>query len=88
MSWFNKIKKNDTAAVQTAPVSEKKHPFAYIRNYRPLGGFEKNLYRSLRESIPIIDAAIYKIVRLTGGFSVKCHNQNAEKALAYFLHLM
>ena len=72
-------------AVQTAPGTGGLHPFAFIRNYRPLGAYEKELYRSLRESVPIIDAAIYKIVRLVGGFTVKCSDKAAQTAMNDFL---
>lgn len=85
LRWFKKKKEDDSFAVQTAPSEGKNHPFAGIRNYRPLGQYEKNLYRSLRESVPMIDAAIYKIVRLTGGFTVRCDDRQAQEALGRFL---
>ena len=71
--------------MQTAGSEEYNHPFSCIRNYSPLGCFEKNLYRSLRESIPVIDAAIYKIIRLVGKFTVKCSDKKAERKLEEFL---
>ena len=46
---------------------------------------ERGLYRALREQVPIIDAAIYKLVRLVGGFQVICPDQRAEAALREFL---
>ena len=36
----------------------------------PAGAGERELYRSLREGVPIIDASIYKLRRLIGGFQV------------------
>ena len=36
----------------------------------PVTAGERALYRALREQVPIIDAAIYKLVRLIGGFEV------------------
>ena len=85
MNLFGKRKKEAVSAVQTAPGTGGLHPFAFIRNYRPLGAYEKELYRSLRESVPIIDAAIYKIVRLVGGFTVKCSDEAAQTAMNDFL---
>ena len=85
MNLFGKRKKEAVSAVQTAPGTGGLHPFAFIRNYRPLGAYEKELYRSLRESVPIIDAAIYKIVRLVGGFTVKCSDKAAQTAMNDFL---
>ncbi len=46
---------------------------------------EKQLYGNLRKSVPVIDGAIGKIVRLTGGFSVKCSDKKAQKQLDDFL---
>lgn len=43
------------------------------------------MYKALREAIPIIDAAIGKIVRLVGGVQVKCTDKSAEKLLCDFL---
>ena len=43
------------------------------------------LYEAIKESVPIIDAAIGKIVRLTGGFSVTCNDTAAERELNKFL---
>lgn len=45
------------------------HPFAALRGYMPLGGADAALYRSVREAVPIVDAAIGKLVRLSGGFA-------------------
>ena len=33
------------------------HPFAALRGYMPLGGADAALYRSVREAVPIVDAA-------------------------------
>ncbi len=87
MGWFRNKNRNKTSgfAVQTAGSEGYNHPFSCIRNYSPLGCFEKNLYRSLRESIPVIDAAIYKIIRLTGNFKVQCSDKKAERKLEEFL---
>lgn len=43
------------------------------------------LYSALRQSIPIIDAAIMKLVRLTGGFSVRCTDAASQERLDTFL---
>lgn len=85
MNLFGKRKKESVPVVQTASSVGGHHPFVSIRNYRPLSSSEKELYRSLRESVPIIDAAIYKIVRLVGGFSIKCRDRSAQQAMNGFL---
>ena len=51
----------------------------------PVTAGERALYRALREQVPIIDAAIYKLVRLIGGFEVYCPEKHTENALRGFL---
>ena len=43
------------------------------------------LYKSLREAIPVIDAAIFKIIRLIGSFTVKTGSEDTDRLLAQFL---
>ena len=62
------------------------HPFGALRGYTPLGGGEEMVYRQIREAIPVLDAAIGKLVRLSGGFSVECPNQESQRRLEDFLH--
>ena len=58
------------------------HPFGGLRGYVPLGGGEERIYRELRAAVPVVDAAILKLVRLCGGFQVRC---SAEERLQEFL---
>lgn len=51
----------------------------------PTAAGERGLYRALREQVPIIDAAIFKLVRLVGGFQALCPEKKTEAALARFL---
>lgn len=46
---------------------------------------EIRLYRAVREAVPIVDAAIQKLVRLAGGFEVVCSDKSAQKRLTDFL---
>lgn len=45
---------------------------------------EWQLYDALRFSVPVIDAAIRKIVRLTGGFRLKAESPEAQALLDHF----
>ena len=62
----------------------EKHPFGSLGGYVPLGNNEIGLYREIREAVPIVDAAITKIIRLTGGFSISCGGPE-ERELNEFL---
>lgn len=59
------------------------HPFSSLASYVPLARQEYRLYQSLREALPVLDAAISKLVRLTGGFHAECPDGEAQ--LAEFL---
>ena len=45
---------------------------------------EMELYRAIREGVPLVDAAIWKLVRLCGGLSVRCGDRRAQKGLEQF----
>ncbi len=85
MGLFSKRTKSEPAAVQTAPASSVSHPFSAISSYTPLSNCELELYDSLREAVPVIDAAISKLVRLIGTFEVECGDQRMTEALRRFL---
>ena len=61
------------------------HPFGAMRGFVPLGGGEERVYREMREAIPVLDAAVGKMVRLCGGFEVKCKSPEAQERLNDFL---
>jgi hypothetical protein len=71
--------------VTTQIRSVEQHPFGMLDNYVPLGGGDTRLYRAIREAVPVLDAAVMKIIRLTGGFSVSCGNAKIESELNEFL---
>lgn len=64
----------------------RRQPFNMLERYTPLAAPAEQMYDALREAIPIIDAAIEKLVRLTGGFKVVCANRSAERHLQTFLN--
>ena len=74
------MRRNEKTRVAAATQlrSGREHPFGLLHGYVPLGDGEARLYRSIREAIPILDAAIGKLVRLTGGFRVACGRHEAE----------
>ena len=64
------------------------HPFGELKGVVPLGGGEERIYRQLREAIPVLDAAVGKMVRLCGGFEVRCPNAKAQQRVNDFLRMM
>lgn len=81
MKLFSKNKKAEVS-VQTAP-----KPAAEGLSLSLLTGSndtEDSLYKSLRDSVPVIDAALGKIVRLIGSFEVKVGDRRFEEELKRF----
>ena len=62
-----------------------RHPFGALDGYVPLIHGEIAIYRAIREAVPIVDAAIWKLVRLTGGVKVTCRDKKAQEGLDWFL---
>ena len=59
--------------------------FGRLESYVPLLDGETALYREVREAVPVVDAAIGKIIRLSNGVKVYCEDRNAERELGQFL---
>lgn len=86
MKFFKKNKGNYKAEIQTVqPRASNSHPFNLISGYRPTSDVLVKVYRSLREAVPIVDAALSKIVRLMGGFSVECGDNQVQAGIMDFL---
>ena len=85
MKW--KKEKGAVAAVCQLR-SGSSHPFGALKGFVPLGAGEERIYRQLREAIPVLDAAVGKLVRLTGGFTVRCKSAAAQEKLEFFLKKM
>ena len=62
-----------------------RHPFLQLDGYVPLGRGELALYRAIREGVPVVDAAICKLVRLCGGVKAVCRDGRAQEGLDRFL---
>ena len=62
-----------------------RHPFGILDGYVPLRDGEARLYRTVREAVPVVDAAIYKLIRMTGGVTAECGDPTAERQLQEFL---
>jgi len=75
-------KKEGAAAVVS---TQLRQPCGLQRVPYPLALGESRLYRAVREAVPAVDAAIGKVIRLSGGVDVRCENKAAEQALRRFL---
>ena len=80
MGFWKRDKTPAATAVQSAPRAVRPWEQAL-----PPGPAQRALYRSLRRSVPIIDAAVSKLRRLIGEFTVMCADPAGQEALDRFL---
>ena len=83
MKWKQKERNGVSAVCQLR--DGQVHPFGALRGYVPLGKGEERIYQQMREAIPVLDAAVGKLVRLSGGFQALCRNEAAQEKLNGFL---
>ena len=61
------------------------HPYQSLSDIFPSQKSEIRLYSQVRESIPIISAAIEKLTRLLGTFDIVCTDKSSEEKINTFL---
>lgn len=83
-NWFQK-KQNEPAGMAVQLREGDRHPFGALERYVPLNQGELRLYRAIREAVPIVDAAILKLIRLCGGVEVHTQERAAQQGLNEFL---
>ena len=84
MKWF--MRKKPAAQPPEVQLRDQEgHPFGALDRYVPLRRGELELYRAIREAVPIVDAALMKLVRLCGGVQVRCGAGGAQAGLERFL---
>lgn len=89
MGIFKRVKRSDekpdvnsSISVQTS--NESTHPFRYLNGYTPLADMDNQIYKSIREGVPLIDSAINKIIRLMGGFEIKTGDEALDEQVKEF----
>lgn len=86
LKWLQKSKPHPPVtpcnSVQTG--NNSGHPFSIIDSFQPLQACENKIFDAIRESVPIIDAAITKIIRLTGDFRALSDSPSVQKELDRF----
>ena len=83
MKWWERKRREPAAPVVQVRRSEG-HPFGVLDQYIPLGGGQIRLYRAIREGVPVVDAAIWKLVRLCGGVRPLCRDSRMQGELDRF----
>ena len=75
---------SESLPVQTVP-KDRQTGFELFQRYETGSKAERELYSSLREAVPIIDAALWKIVRLIGRFQIKTESKVCQKTADDFI---
>lgn len=85
MEWFRKKRQKEALTLQTAVSDGYSYGgYAFLdQSKNPV--YERRLYQALRENIPVIDAAVEKLIRLIGSFHVRCRDKEVEQELERFL---
>ena len=81
MKLFSKKQKGSAPVVQTAP----KGSASFCTDFSQNAQAEYALYESLRANVPVIDAAITKLVRLLGTFEVQAGDSRFQSELEDFV---
>lgn len=85
MGLFSKRKSGKAAgtaaAVQTSAFSN--HPCVNLGGFMNLG-LNNRVYKSLRENVPVIDAAVLKIIRLMNDFEFETGNEQIDTQMNKF----
>lgn len=88
MNFFRKkeqTKEPEKAAAVSVQTAAETPAFSGLLHYAPAENGMLSLYTKLRQSVPIVDAALDKIVRLIGEFTVTCEDPKIERELRAFL---
>lgn len=83
MNFWQRLKNpKRSCTLQTARTSGR--AWGSLSEYLPPNRGEYRLYRELREAVPLIDAAVAQIVRLTISFTVECDHPASQRELERF----
>ena len=87
MALFRR-KEHPMTAVTTQIRRSDSLPFAPWDGRTAISGAEVQLYRAVRQAVPVVDAAINKIIRLAGGLLIRCEDSAAQEIMDAFLRLV
>ena len=77
-------KKQTASPVAEVQTSSGRGIMNSFESFSPVSSANIRLYRELRNSVPIIDAAIEKLVRLVCAFEITCNDKAVEKEMINF----
>ena len=84
MKIFKKKSTQKVSSGEAAVFSASRSHDVYEPFDSSMEHWEKELYDRLRFTVPVIDAAISKIVRLTGGYKIQCRDESMQEIMDSF----
>ena len=84
MKIFKKKSTQKVSSGEAAVFSASRSHDVYEPFDSSMEHWEKELYDRLRYTVPVIDAAISKIVRLTGGYKIQCRDESMQEIMDCF----
>lgn len=81
MKIFKKKSTQKVSSGEAAVFSASRSHDVYEPFDSSMEHWEKELYDRLRFTVPVIDAAISKIVRLTGGYKIQCRDESMQEIM-------
>lgn len=70
--------------VQSVQTGQAQNPFAGQLHSGMIDQNANRLFEQIRQAVPVVDAAIGKIIRLVGGFTVVCDDSRVQRELDEF----
>ena len=70
--------------VQSVQTGQVQNPFAGQLHSGMIDQNANRLFEQIRQAVPVVDAAIGKIIRLVGGFTVVCDDSRVQRELDEF----
>ena len=84
MNLFSRKKKESKGTVVQTAQRKINSPLAMFSDVSSTAA-ERELFRNLRKSVPVIDAAICKLIRLLGTFTVTAKNSRCQQIIDDFM---
>lgn len=82
---YTKKKENRGGSSTVQTRDGHQHPFSgSFDKYIPLK-YQYDLYKVMREAVPVLDTAINRIVRLVGEFDIECENERQAEEIKDFI---
>ncbi len=82
--WKKKKRQDSPVGYSQSVQCKSQHTNPFYRVQATGSEWENRLFDRIRESVPMIDAGIHKIIRLVGGFEIVCSDSQSQQEIEEF----